>query len=205
MDRRTLARRLEDVRDFEEPELAREQYRTPPELAAHLLHLAAMRGDVAGRTVIDLGSGTGMLALGAALLGPDRVVGVEIDPGAVGTARENERAVAPPASVAWVRGDATRPPLNCTDATVVSNPPFGAVAGHEGADRAFLLAAADLGRVSYTVHNAGSRDFVESLAADNGGEVTDAVAAEFDVERRFAHHDSARETLDVEVYRVVWS
>ncbi len=108
------------------------------------------------------------------------------------------------ASVDWVRGDATRPPLCLDGATVLMNPPFGAQDGNEHADRDFLAAAADLARVSYSVHNAGSREFVESFAADNGGEVTHAFAAEFDLPRQFAHHTDASRTLDAEVFRVVW-
>jgi len=77
--KRALAQQLGVVAGFEDPRAPLEQYRTPPELAAHLVHLADLRDDVDGRTVLDLGCGTGMLALGAALRGPDRVVGVDID------------------------------------------------------------------------------------------------------------------------------
>ncbi|OYR64295.1 RNA methyltransferase, partial [Halorubrum ezzemoulense] len=109
--KRSLATKLGVVAGFERPDAALEQYPTPPELAAHIVHLADLHGDVEGRTVLDLGAGTGMLALAAALRGPDRVVGLELDGGALATARGNERRVAASAPVHWVRGDATRPPL----------------------------------------------------------------------------------------------
>ena len=73
--KRSLATKLGVVAGFERPDAALEQYPTPPELAAHVVHLADLHGDVDGRTVIDLGTGTGMLALAAALRGPARVVG----------------------------------------------------------------------------------------------------------------------------------
>lgn len=204
VSRRTLARRLEPVADFSDPSLALEQYPTPAEIAAHLLHVAALQGDVSGRTVVDLGTGTGVLALAAASLDPDRVIGLEIDPDALATARRNERRVEPNTPVEWVAGDASRAPLCCSDAVVVSNPPFGAQRGREHADRPFLERAAEIARVSYSIHNAGSRSFVESFAAERGGEVTHAFRVELDVERRFDFHEDERRTLEAEAYRIRW-
>lgn len=204
MTRRRLEQELAVVAGFENPRAPLEQYHTPPDLAAHIVHVADLNGDVEGRTVLDLGCGTGMLALGAALRGPDRVVGVDVDPSPLRTAAENERKVAARAAVEWIRGDATRVPLCCEDATVVMNPPFGAQSGNEHADRAFLETATDLAAVSYSVHNADSRAFVESFAADNGGEVTHAFRAAFDLPKQFDHHEEGSRSIDAEVFRVDW-
>ena len=201
--KRALAKRLAAVEGFEHPDPGLEQYPTPADLAAHLVALADLQDDLAGRTVADLGAGTGMLALAAATRSAERVLAVELDADALRVARENERRVAPGTSVDWLRGDATRVPLAAVD-TVLMNPPFGAQRGNEHADRAFLAAAADLAAVSYSVHNAGSREFVESFAGDRGGEVTHAFAADFPVAAQFDFHTSDREVLDVEVFRVEW-
>ncbi|WP_134670950.1 METTL5 family protein [Halorussus marinus] len=205
MSRAALERRLSAVAGFDDPRLDLEQYPTPADLAAHLVHLADVQGDLAGRTVVDLGTGTGMLALGAATRAPARVVGLDRDRGALAVARENERRIDPAVGVAWVCGDATRPPLDLGDATVVMNPPFGAQRGNAHADRAFLSTAADLGAVSYSIHNAGSREFVESFAADEGGEVTHAFRAALTLSRQFDHQTSDREVLDAEAFRIVWT
>jgi putative methylase len=200
-----LTQQLGVVVGFDDPRADLEQYRTPPELAAHLVHTADLQGDIDGRLVVDLGCGTGMLALGAALRGPRSVVGVDIDPGPLSTARDNERRVGTSSAVSWVRGDATRAVL-CPDGetTVVMNPPFGARDGNEHADRAFLATAAELAGVSYSIHNADSADFVEAFAADNGGEVTHAFRAEFELPRAFEFHSDERRRLDVEVFRITW-
>ena len=224
---------------FEEPRAGLEQYHTPAELAAHIVHVADLQGDIEERTVLDLGSGTGMLSLAAALRGPTRVVGVELDPAALRTARENERRVGTYTDVEWVRGDATNPPLrrreadrreasdgasgserserhasraaersaaaSREDTTVLMNPPFGAQRGNEHADREFLVTAARLADVSYSVHNAGSREFVEAFAADEGGEVTHAFRAELELPHQFEFHTDAERTLDAEVFRIDWS
>jgi putative methylase len=202
--RRRLAQELGVVAGFDDPRAPLEQYHTPPDLAAHIVHTADLHGDIEDQTVVDLGSGTGMLALGAALRAPSQVVGVELDPAPLTTARENEHRVAARASVEWVRADATDPPLQATGVTVLMNPPFGAQAGNEHADREFLAAAASLSRVSYSVHNAGSRKFVQAFADDEEGDITHAFAAEFDLPRQYDHHTEAARTIDAEVFRIEW-
>ena len=201
-----LAQQLGVVAGFDDPRADLEQYRTPPELAAHLVHRADLEGDIQGRTVVDLGCGTGMLALAAALRAPETVVGVDIDPGPLSTARANERKVGSTTSVSWLRADATRAPLCPPDGetTVVMNPPFGAQSGNEHADREFLATAAETAGVSYSLHNADSEAFVESFAADNGGEVTHAFAAQFDLPRQFEFHEDDRRSITAELFRIEW-
>ncbi|WP_254543987.1 METTL5 family protein [Halomarina pelagica] len=207
MARRTLERALESVAGFDDPRVEWEQYPTPADVAAHLVHLASLRGDLEG-TVLDLGCGTGVLAIGAALAGAGRVVGLDRDPTALAVARGNAVRLDADDRVRWVLADATRPPI-CLDsrsrpATVLMNPPFGAQRGNRHADRAFLAAVATVADVSYSIHNANSRRFVEAFVADEGGEVTDAFAAALDLERQFDFHGEARRTIETEVYRIEW-
>ncbi|WP_097007706.1 METTL5 family protein [Natronoarchaeum philippinense] len=202
--KRQLVQQLAVVAGFESPTAELEQYPTPPELAAHLIHVADLQDDIEDQTVVDLGTGTGMLALGAALRGPRRVVGVDVDRGALTTARENERRVGTTAEIGWVQADATRAPLSVDDATVVMNPPFGAQDGNEHADRAFLETARDVASVSYSIHNEGSKEFVEAFADDEGGEVTHAFRAELDLDRQFEFHEDERRTVDAEAFRIEW-
>lgn len=201
-----LTQQLGVVVGFDDPRADLEQYRTPPELAAHLVHTADLQGDIDNRLVIDLGCGTGMLALGAALRGPSQVVGVDIDPSPLVIARKNERRVASTADVSWVRADATRNPLCPTgQTTVIMNPPFGAQKGNEHADRAFLETASGIADVSYSIHNADSVDFVEAFATDNDGTVTHAFEAEFTLPKEFDFHTADSRDIDVEVFRIEWA
>jgi putative methylase len=205
MGKRALEGQLAVVAGFENPRASLEQYPTPPGIAAHIVHLADLQGDLASRTVLDLGTGTGMLALGAALRGPSRVVALELDRSALAVARDNERRLGSTTPVHWIAGDATDPPVDPGEpTTVLTNPPFGAQDGRRGADRAFLLAASRVADVSYSIHNAGSRSFVESLAADEGGEVTHAFGADFAVDAQFEFHEEERRELDTEVFRIEW-
>ncbi|AHF99411.1 RNA methyltransferase [Halostagnicola larsenii XH-48] len=216
--RRTLARRLEGVDDFRTPSADLEQYLTPAEVAAHVCQFAALQGDLAGETVVDLGTGTGMLAIGAALCDAERVVGIDVDEDALTLARENARAVifdgavdsAPGegpsgwSPIEWIRGDVTRPPLSIDDATVLSNPPFGAQRGNRHADRDFLETTRAIAATSYTIHNEGSQEFVESYANDAGGTVTHAFRATFSLANRLEFHTDETRTLEAEVFRIEW-
>lgn len=204
--KRQLAQQLGVVVGFDDPTADLEQYRTPPAVASHLIHLADLNDDLEGRTVIDLGCGTGMLALGAALRGPARVIGIDLDPAPLETARENRQRVGTTTEVAWLRGDATRAPL-CPDdpVTVVMNPPFGAQSGNEHADRAFLETATAIAEVSFSIHNAGSADFIEQFAGDNGGAVTAAYRSSFALPRQFDFHGADEREIDVELFRIEWA
>ena len=71
-----------------------EQYTISPSIAATMLYMAAYaNNDIIGKTVLDLGCGTGRLALGAAYLGAKSVVGIDIDRLAIKTAVENSMKV----------------------------------------------------------------------------------------------------------------
>jgi ribosomal protein L11 methyltransferase len=59
------------------------------ETTASCLEMLAQRPEVGGARLLDLGSGTGILALGALKLGADHALCVDIDPLAVESARAN--------------------------------------------------------------------------------------------------------------------
>jgi len=202
--KRALERRLAELSGFESPRQELEQYPTPADLAATLVHLADLRGDLE-RPVIDLGAGAGVLAIGAAIRAAPQVVGIERDHRALHDAIRNEATTDPPTTVDWLLADATRPPLALPAGTVLMNPPFGAQRGHEHADRAFLRSVSDLATVSYSIHNEDSWSFVEAFATDNGGQVTNAYQTRMTLDRQFAFHDHERTEIGVELFRIEWS
>ncbi|WP_331233031.1 METTL5 family protein [Natronorarus salvus] len=204
MRKRSLERTLSVLEGFSDPDVSLEQYPTPAGIAAHLVHLADVTGDLGG-PVVDLGCGTGVLAIGAALRGANPVIGVDVDREALATAVENERCAGGGTEIDWLCGEVGRIPLCLEGATVLTNPPFGAQTGSEGADRPFLEVASEIARVSYSIHNAGSRAFVEAYASALGGELTHAYALSFDLDRQFAFHTEERRSIDAECFRVQWS
>lgn len=204
MDRAALERILETLTGFEEPRPPLEQYRTPATLASRLLHLAAINDDLT-RPVVDLGTGTGILAIGAALADAPTCLGLDCDPAALHTAHTNETTVEPPTHVEWVLGDATIPPLCPPDpVTVVANPPFGAHDDHPHADRAFLTTIAEIAAVSYTIHNADSLAFIEAFATDHDAAVTHAYEATIGLDHQYPWHTDDSTEQPVELVRIDW-
>ena len=61
--------------------------------------------DLKGRTVLDIGTGSGVLAIAASRLGAARVVGIDNDEDAVQAARDNLRLNADAANVSVMRAD----------------------------------------------------------------------------------------------------
>jgi len=162
MKLRQLEMILEKIEGFENPDLAREQYQTPAPLAARLLFHASVNGHIAGKDVCDLGCGTGILSIGAALLGAAHVVGIDSDEKALEIARRNSREQ--DTEVEFINQTVTSSlDLPAGTWTIVMNPPFGARKKH--ADRAFIDCAIRSGEEIYLIANAGSMDFIRSFTA----------------------------------------
>lgn len=197
---RQLEIRLQGLDTFRAPRAALEQYPTPAPLAARLLFLAAGNGDIAGRTVLDLGSGTGVLACGAALLDAASVTGVEVDRGAIAVAKGNADRLG--LAIEWIEADVHEPSRwggGRAWETVVMNPPFGAQSRH--ADRPFIDAALGHGEMVYGIFNAGTLPFLERYM--NGrGEIMESVSARLAIPRSMGHHRKETHEIPVECARI---
>lgn len=192
---------LQRLSGYTHPRAGLEQYQTPAPLAARLLYHALMKGDIKGKTVCDLGCGTGVLAIGAALLGADSVKGVDSDPGAVRVAMENAELLDTQVGfiVADVKDEATRGLLGSCD-TVIMNPPFGAQKAH--ADRPFIDLALRIAPVTYSIFNAGSAQFIETYTAQRA-KIDEKVGGVFPLRRTFSFHTQDVKEIEVEILRLI--
>jgi putative methylase len=170
---------------------------TPPERAADLLETGVADGGIVGRSVVDLGCGTGRLAIGAALLGAERVVGVEIDPELAAVATSAAQAAG--VEVEVTRSD-VREFRGASD-TVVMNPPFGAQ--RRGADRPFWDAAfATARRAVYAFSLSESRTFIARRAVARSAHVVASRPVPWELTRTFAHHSRRRVPLAVDLWTI---
>jgi putative methylase len=201
MKLRHLEITLQRCAGYEKPRVAWEQYQTPAPLAARLLYDAYMNGDIEDKTVCDLGCGTGILAIGAALLGAREVKAVDLDPAAIRTATENTTLLGADVEyhVAEIAGagDLIGP---CD--TVVMNPPFGAQKQKVHADRPFIDCALATAPVTYGIFNSGSTPFVEAYIAGRAG-IAGRVSGTFPIKRSFAFHTKDVQEITVEILRLV--
>ncbi|MBN1194867.1 MAG: methyltransferase [Methanomicrobiaceae archaeon] len=201
MKLRHLEMALERCAGFTRPRAPLEQYGTPAVVAARLLYHAHLKGDIGGKRVLDLGCGTGVLACGASLLGAAEVMGLDVDSGAIGTARENAALLG--ADVTFITGDVsddTLFPVFCPCDTVVMNPPFGAQKRH--ADRPFIDRSLACAQVVYGIFNAGTRPFLDAYIRGRAS-VDEAIACSFPLKRSFSHHTRDRMEIPVEIVRII--
>jgi len=200
MKLKNLEMMLQRLAGFSRPRADLEQYQTPAPLAARLLYHALMKGDIAGKKVLDLGCGTGVLTVGAALLGAESVTGVDIDERALIVARENAALL--DTELTFLAMDLRQEP--CRDRidpvdTVVMNPPFGAQKAH--ADRPFIDCALAISPVTYSIFNAGSIPFVEAYTAQRA-EITEKIGGAFSIKRTFVFHTKDVQEIEVEILRL---
>jgi len=149
------------------PQAQLEQYTISPSIASTMLYISTYaNNNIIGKTVLDLGCGTGRLALGASYLGADNVVGVDIDRSAIKTAVENSQKMDLTGNTQWIIGDINA--ITGRFDTVLQNPPFGVQT--RAADRAFLVKALEVGNCVYSLHNHPETDkqLIKQLKASNG-------------------------------------
>ena len=212
-----LERFLAQIAPQPTPQAQLEQYTISEQIAASMLYLAAYsNGDIAGKSVLDLGCGTGRLALGAAFLGAQSVVGIDVDRLAIKTAAENSSKAGLAGKVQWVNGDISA--ITGRFDTVLQNPPFG-VQTRE-ADRAFLVKALEVGNSIYSLHNHPEVDkrligqlkasgdflrvtpspFLERFVAKNSGVVVAVYAMVMTIGRMFDFHTKAKHDFVIDLY-----
>jgi putative methylase len=186
---------LQHLKPMGKPSEVLEQYPTPAPIAADILWEAYGAGDIDGKAVADLGCGNGIFAIGAALLGACRVVGIDSDVRAIEVAKDNARELG--ADSEFVHGDVES--ASGTFDTVLQNPPFGAQKKH--ADRPFIRKALELAPRVYSLHNADTQEFVEKMVLALGGACEPVKRFKFEIPYAFAFHRKPKETISVVLLR----
>ena len=179
------------------PKIKLEQYTIPANLAADILfHACYTYGDIHGRSVIDLGTGTGRLALGAMILGAQSVVGIDIDLESLQTARLNSRKLE--LEVDWLLSDTAS--LHGLFDTVLMNPPFGTKRPHS--DVKFLRAALNMGNVIYSIHKSSTISFLSRWLKDQNANFETIIETRMPIGHQFTFHTKKRYFVKVHVIRI---
>ena len=209
---------LSHVKPHPSPKPDLEQYTIPANAAATMLYIAAyVNSDIMNKRILDLGCGTGRLALGAAFLGAKNVVGLDIDRVAVTVASENSVQLNLEDKVQWIAG--TLDVIQGNFDTVIQNPPYGIQTRQ--ADRKFLEKALKTGHAVYSLHKSLHDDeaflrklktasegvlpvepspFLESYVEAHGGNVKAVYALIMTVPRMFDFHTRKKHEFVVDLY-----
>jgi len=210
---------LSQIKPHPSPRPDLEQYTIPAEVAATMLRIAAYTyDDIINKKVLDLGCGTGRLALGAAFLGAKEVVGVDIDKDAAKLAFENSVRTSLKDKVQWICGDIST--VHGDFDTVLENPPFGVQ--RRGADRRFLEKALETGKVVYSLHKSPEKNnFIKKLKAgkssvtvaapspflkkfieERDGKIGAVYAMIVTIPRMFTFHTKKKHEFVVDLFRI---
>ncbi len=203
--RKDLAVFLSKLTTFPKPNQQLEQYSTDSEAAAKLLWQAYLSNNITDKYVIDLGAGTGILGIGALLLGAAHVEFIEIDATVYTTLKENLAIL----EANWeleIAGKWTFTNNNVStcgktlreDAVVVMNPPFGTQMKH--ADKTFLTAATKMAPIIYTMHKTSTRNFVQAFTADHKLIITWQEDVLFPLKNTLGHHKKRLERIQVTLF-----
>jgi putative methylase len=197
-----LAIALSRLKSFEKPKAKEEQYLTEPEIAAELLWLMKMRGELDDKTIADLGSGTGILGLGALMLGARKVFLVDKDKEAMDIAKQNHRQLEKEGyklgKAVFILSDIAE--FSEKADAAVENPPFGTRESH--ADRAFLEKAFSTADVVYSFHKSSTEKFVSAFAEDSGFDVHERIKMDFPLKAAHDFHTRKIHRIDVTLFRL---
>jgi putative methylase len=197
ISKRQLEIQLGKLRILQTPQLRLEQYPVSAKVASELLYMAGFEHHDLQGEIIDLGTGTGRLAIGAAMMGSGKVVGVDIDERSIALAREN--AVAAGVEVKWVVSD-IKDVVERYD-TVIMNPPYGTRSLH--LDVQFLEQAFELAPILYSIHKSSTRDFLRRAIERRNRRVDAVRSMSLEIPHLFPFHREKWENVEVDLYRIL--
>ena len=182
------------IDDFKEPKIKFEQYMTPPEIAAFMIHYAWMKGEIENKKIIDIGAGTGMLGIGAAFLGGN-VTMIEIDKDAFEILKNN---------VAKTDHEIRSINKNIFDYdfdeeydTALINPPFGIKS--ENKDMDFIVEASKISKHIFSLHDGSESNInnIKSLFEKNNLEIMESLMMDFNLKSTYPWHEEKNKILKV--------
>jgi len=200
-----LAVILSGLKGFENPRIELEQYTTESEIAAEVLWNAFLVGEIQEKTAADLGCGTGILGIGALLLGASKVFFVDKDLKALETAKENLIR----ASEKYGKELAKKAVFLHRDVSlfdekvdiVLENPPFG-IKGERHADKAFLEKAMGISDTIYSFHKEESKRFISAVCRDKGFRVEGYWEFDWPLKKAYSFHSKKVEHIRVGCWRI---
>lgn len=195
-----LAIVISQLKGFENPKVREEQYITEPEIAAEMLWIMHMKQELDGKTIADLGAGTGILGLGALLLGAKKVFFVDKDNRALDIAKQNKEHLSEQGfelgEAVFVISDISE--FDYKVDSVVENPPFGTRKKH--ADKEFLEKAFTLSDSVYSFHKTSTEKFVKAVSEDCNFKIEEKIDFKFPLHNTQDYHRRKIHRIDVSLF-----
>jgi putative methylase len=196
---------LTGLEGIPEPKLHLEQYPTPARVAANMLWNAGVdHDDIYEKNVLDLGCGTGTLAIGAAYLGARKAIGIDIDFETIQIAKKNSEELDLNEKCDWVCINVEDCKMKDID-TVIMNPPFGMRKESVSRDRNFIEIALTLTDTIYTIipYADKTREFFKEHFKELGAEIDLIIQMDFEIKKQFEFHKKELHKTFVDLYRII--
>jgi putative methylase len=182
------------------PELEYESYTLDSKSAAWISHISEhIYGDIRKKSVIDLGCGTGIIAISAAYLGARSVVGVDISRNAIMIAKKNAKNIE--VDIDFLLGDIDT--IKGSFDVTIMNPPFGS--WKRGLDMRFLKKAIEISKIVYSLHKHSmySRQFIRNKVIAFGGKIDNIFKTFITIPKIYKFHRKKKYSIEVDLYRII--
>jgi putative methylase len=197
-----LAIILSKLNSFCKPKVRDEQYITDSEIAAEVLWNAYNLNDIDRKVIADFGAGTGILGIGALILGAKEIYFVDSDKNALEIAKNNLNLIK---SEFNIRGKTKFIYNNINDFegktdVVIQNPPFGIKNKH--ADKVFLEKAFKIAKIIYSLHKSETKRFVRAISNDYGFDISHVWNYEMPLKASYVFHKKRIKRIKVSWFRL---
>ncbi len=181
---------LSKLKQIDSPQARLEQYITPSNIAAEVIWLAYMNGDIKNKTVADLGCGNGSIGIGCLLLRAKKVFFLDTDSRSILITKQNTKSLR---NAIILYQDISS--FDQKVDTVIQNPPFGVQ--NEHADRAFLIKAMENSGKVYSFHKLESESFIRAIARDHNFKMDQILNFRFPLKKTQNFHTKAKHEVKV--------
>jgi len=198
MKKSQLAILLSKLQVFSAPKAELEQYPLDGNSAATILWGSYEQKDIENKAIVDLGCGTGILGLGALLLGAKKVYFIDRSESAIRKAKQNmhfleeETGFDLKSKSVWLIGDISLFIKKVN--TVLQNPPFGTKKEH--ADMIFLEKALEIGKAVYSIHKTSTMGFIRKFAEKKKRKIINELRIEVQLKKTMPWHKKDIERID---------
>lgn len=204
MNKSKLEILLSKLKVFSKPSMELEQYALDGKNASDILWIAFQLGDIEKKSIADLGCGTGILGIGALLLGANKVYFIDKSEAAIRTAKENLQFVEKELSLSLNRkamflvGDINN--FSTKVQIILENPPFGTKTEHM--DKIFLEKAMEISGKIYSIHKSSTLDFLRRFISKNDFGITHEKRFDFPLKQTMPFHKQKIKRIDVALLRI---
>ena len=197
-----LVSALEDVETFTNPKENLEQYQTSPQIAGEMFHyIAGNHDNLDEMRIADLGCGTGILGIAAALCGCPNVTFFDIDEEAMDIAQQNVSNFELDNNIQFILVDIEQiqhwHSLHKKFDLVVTNPPFG-IRSKKSADVNFLKSAINISNgYVYSLHKLSTFDYLKNFYNKNNITEIKGFKIDYDLPKSYKFHKKNNKVIEV--------